>query len=71
MMDKLFDYFKRAADVDADPDFTRFQKDKKLAEIMTEMEREFRIPIFRNLEWEKNNHKVIRTYREISNMRKL
>ena len=70
-MDKLFDYFKRADAVDTDSDLTQFQKDKKLAEIMTEMERVYKIPIFRNLEWEKNNHKVIRTYREISNMRKL
>ena len=70
-MDKLFDFFKRADVVDTDSDLTQFQKDKKLAEIMTEMERVYKIPIFRNLEWEKNNHKVIRTYREISNMRKL
>lgn len=70
-MDKLLNYFKKAIYVESDDSLTQDQKDLKLAQIMTEMEREYRIPIFRNLEWEQNNPKVIRTYREISSMRSI
>ena len=70
-MDRLLNFVGRAIDVDADPELTQYQKDKKLATIMTEMERAYKIPIFRNLAWEEENPKVIRVYREISDMRKL
>ena len=70
-MNKLFDFVGRAIDVDADTDLTQYQKDKKLATIMTEMERAYRIPLLRNLAWEEENPEVIRVYKEISNMRKL
>lgn len=70
-MDKLFDFVRKAIDVDADTELTRDQKDKKLATIMTEMERAYRIPILRNSAWEEENPEVIRVYKEISDMRKL
>lgn len=38
----------------------------KLAELMTDMEGRFRIPMLKNPEWEKENKKVIAMYRKIS-----
>jgi hypothetical protein len=46
------------------------KKDYKLAELMSEMERKFRIPSVRNEEWEQKNRAVIALYRKISLSRK-
>jgi len=42
------------------------RKDWKLAELMTEMERVFKIPISRKVAWENENRAVIALYRKIS-----
>lgn len=70
-MDKLIRFFEKAVKIDADPNMTRDRKDVLLAGLMTDMERIFEIPMFRDEQWERDNHCVISTYREISNMRKL
>jgi hypothetical protein len=46
-------------------------KDVALARLMTAMEIHYKIPMFRDPEWEKHNQDVIIAYRAISNMRKL
>lgn len=45
--------------------------DKLLSGLMTEMEREYRIPPLQAPEWEKQNRKVIALYRKISMSRNL
>lgn len=47
------------------------EKDRRLAALMTEMEREFNIPVLRNGAWEKGNKTVIALYRKISMSRTL
>lgn len=47
------------------------EKNRRLAALMTEMEREFRIPVLRNEAWEKGNKEVIALYRKISISRTL
>lgn len=42
------------------------RKTRNLAELMTEMERTFKIPALRNKEWESKNRSVIALYRKIS-----
>jgi hypothetical protein len=42
------------------------ERDRLLAELMTMMEKEYRIPLLRDPEWEKKNRKVIALYRKIS-----
>jgi DNA invertase Pin-like site-specific DNA recombinase len=41
------------------------KKDILLAGLMTEMERQFKIPMLRNEEWERENKKVIAMYRKL------
>lgn len=48
-----------------------FERNKKLAALMTQMEIQFKIPMQRNIEWEKENRKVIALYRKISLSREL
>ncbi|MBH0175754.1 hypothetical protein IHV09_19455 [Fictibacillus sp. 23RED33] len=45
-------------------DWPRDKKDKKLAELMTEMEQVYQIPMLRNEDWEKENKRVIALYRK-------
>lgn len=47
------------------------RKDILLANIMTQMEHTFRIPLMQNLEWEKENPEIIKLYRKISFARTL
>jgi len=47
------------------------QKSREYANLMTEMEHEFEIPILKNEEWEKKNKAVIALYRKISMSRSL
>ena len=42
-----------------------------LAGLMTEMEKQFKIPTIRNEEWERENMKVIAMYRKLSITRTL
>lgn len=50
---------------------TEDRKARNLAELMTEMERTFKIPALRNEEWESKNRSVIALYRKISISREL
>jgi len=45
------------------------EKDKKLAALMTSMEREFSIPLLQNAKWEREHKPVIALYRIISESR--
>ena len=47
------------------------RKDILLAGLMTEMEKQFKIPMLRNEVWERENIKVIATYRKLSITRTL
>jgi hypothetical protein len=45
---------------------TKNNRNFKLAMLMTQMEKQFHIPMLRNEEWEQNNKKLIALYRKIS-----
>lgn len=70
-MDKLPCFLEKATKIADDQYMSQDQKDVRLAGLMTDMERRYEIPMFRNKQWETNNSYVISVYREISNMRKL
>lgn len=52
-------------------DIDEEQKSKKFAELMTMMEKQFKIPFLRDPEWEKKNRPVIALYRKISLSREI
>lgn len=52
-------------------DLEQERKDIQLSGLMTEMEREFKIPLIRDAEYERENKDVIVLYRKISKSRKL
>ena len=70
-MDQLVRFFEKATLIEASSYLSQDQKDIGLASLMTSMEQRYKIPMFRDESWEKENQQVIRVYREISNMRKL
>lgn len=47
------------------------QKSREYAKLMTEMEKEFNIPVLKNEEWERENKAVVTLYRKISISRAL
>lgn len=47
------------------------QRDLRLAALMTEMERQYRIPALKNTEWESANPAVADLYRKVSKARAL
>lgn len=47
-------------------DLSAEEKSRRFAKLMTKMEREFNIPILRNVEWERKNKAVVSLYRKIS-----
>ncbi len=47
------------------------QRDLRLAALMTELERKYRIPALKNDEWESANPAVAEFYREVSKARAL
>ena len=47
------------------------EKSHQLSELMTEMEKEFEIPTFKNPRWEKENKAVTALYRNMSMSRDL
>jgi hypothetical protein len=47
------------------------RKAVKLADLMTELEAEFKIPMVRNEKWEQENRAVIALYRKVSMSRDL
>ena len=70
-MDNLARYYKKAIKIYTDPSMTEDQKDVRLAELMTSMERVYKIPMLRNEQWNKDNPYIICIYHEISNMRSI
>lgn len=45
---------------------SRENKNRLLAELMTELEKQYRIPMIRNKAWEQENKSIIALYRKIS-----
>jgi hypothetical protein len=45
---------------------TNYRKAVKFADLLTEMEGSYKVPMLRNPEWEKQNKPVIALYRKIS-----
>ena len=70
-MDKLICFLEKATKIAADSQMTQYQKDVRIADLMTDMERIYGIPMLRNEQWERENGYIITIYREISNMRNL
>lgn len=52
-------------------DESREEKDRQLARLMSELERQYKIPIVRDPEWEKQNKPVVALYRKVSMSRSL
>ena len=52
-------------------DLTNKEKSRQFARLMTDMEREFNIPVLRDSKWEKENKAVVALYRKISMSRSL
>lgn len=52
-------------------DLTDKEKNRQFARLMSDMEREFNIPILRNDQWEKQNKAVVALYRKISMSRNI
>jgi hypothetical protein len=65
----LREYEEKLADIVEWSKSSDYRKDERLAELMTKMERQFRIPAFRNEAYEKANPDVMRVYRKISDAR--
>ncbi|MCY9399756.1 hypothetical protein MOF38_08125 [Bacillus haynesii] len=66
----LSDYQKQYEDIIHSASSEKI-KDEKLTSLMTELEKEFCIPMLKNPKWERNNKKVIALYRKISMTRTL
>lgn len=47
-------------------DLSTYEKDLKLASLMTELESAFNIPMLRTPEWEQDHKSVIALYRKVS-----
>ena len=47
------------------------RRDEQLRELMIEMEMIFKIPMLKNMAWEKENPQVIELYRKVSDSRNL
>ena len=67
----LIGYIQYAHLIEINTVMEQHEKDRRLANILTEMERRYKIPMFSDPEWEKHNQDVIIAYRAISNMRSL
>jgi hypothetical protein len=65
------EYNERYEEILHSSDLNSKEKTMELADLMTDMEYEFKIPMLRNEEWEKDNKKVIALYRKISMSRDL
>ena len=70
-MKKLLQLFEKAVMIEADANVSQDQKNLRLSQLMTAMEREYKIPIFMNEKWMAENPRIYGVYKEISDMRKL
>lgn len=64
-------YFNEIYESILHSDMSEKEKARKFARLMTDMEKEFNIPVLRNEEWEKQNKPVVALYRKISMTRSL
>lgn len=69
-MKKLLQLFEKAVMIEADTSIGQDQKNLRLSQLLTAMEREYKIPIFLNDKWVAENHRIYSVYKEISDMRK-
>lgn len=70
-MKKLLNLFEKATLIEADTNLSQDQKNLRLSQLLTAMEREYKIPIFLNDKWVAENPRIYNVYKEISDMRKL
>ena len=70
-MYNLIGFMQKAHLIDISKVYSQHEKDFMLTVLMTEMEGMYKIPMFKNAEWEKHNQDVIKVYKFISNLRKL
>ena len=69
--DKLDEMVRRAGEIIRNKNLNGQQKDEKLADLLTELECDYNIPLLKNPEWESANPKLYKTYKAISDMREL
>lgn len=65
-MNKKLQYFKKKYEEILNASLTKTEKDKRLSELMTEMEMVYKIPILKCPGWENNNRDIIDLYKKIS-----
>lgn len=70
MLNKL-QYFNEIYESILHSDLSDKEKSRKFARLMTDMEKEFNIPVIKDEEWEKQNKPVVALYRKISMTRSL
>ncbi|WAH39507.1 hypothetical protein [Alicyclobacillus dauci] len=68
MANRLSDIHRKYEDI-IRSDMPPYEKDKALARLMTDMEREFHVPALKNEQWEAENKPIIALYRVISESR--
>lgn len=66
MLKKYRDQFERIKQMELG-----WKRDRKLADLMTELERCEGVPVLKNPEWERKNPELFALYREISDARTL
>lgn len=68
--DSLNKYYKRYEKI-VKSNMKSDSKDRALSALMTDMEHEYHIPLYRDKQWEQNNKSAISLYRIISKSRSL
>lgn len=68
MKNELTAFYRRYEEI-LHQNLSHYERDLKLSELMTDMERKFQISILNDPEWEKENRAIIALYRMISNSR--
>ena len=71
MNDKTLNWFNNEYEKILYSDLSDEQKDVEYKSLMSEMEYEFKVPVLRDEQWEKDNRAVIALYRKIAKSRKL
>ena len=70
-MSKTLQWFHHKYESILQSNLTDNQKSREYANLMTDMEKEFKIPALKDEDWEKNNKSVVALYRKISMSRNL
>jgi len=70
-MVKNLKYFSNEYEKIARSNLTDKEKTYKYSELMTEMEKVYKIPLLKDEAWERENRKVIAMYRKLSMSREL